>query len=89
VHAEVYRNQKQYPLALEHPHTVMVRVDAAIYCANVEWIRGRIDKYLKRAELACTLAPIYVVLDTVQEAVTDSSGGPCTRSCHAMKCWAP
>jgi hypothetical protein len=75
------------PRGPQAPHTVVVHVDAAIYFANVKWIRGRIDNYVNRADDECALVPIYiVVLDTAQEPDTDSTGGRFIRSCHAMKC---
>lgn len=37
------------------------RIDAPIYFANVEWIRGRVDKYRKRANADAKLGPIYYV----------------------------
>eukprot|EP00892_Ulva_mutabilis_P007475 jgi/Ulvmu1/509/UM001_0517.1 len=74
---EIYRNKKQYPGAKECPHVCIVRIDAPIYFANVEWIRGRVDKYRKRANADSKLGPIYyVVLDMSPVAFVDSTGVP-------------
>lgn len=40
---------------------VLCRIDAPIYFANVEWIRGRVDKYRKRANADEALGPIHYV----------------------------
>lgn len=80
--AEVYRNVKQYPLAVQQPHMLIVRVDAPIYFANVEWIRGRIEKYTARlAAKACPTRLHFVILDLSPVAFMDSTG---TLSCQLM-----
>lgn len=72
---DVYRNKKQYPSAKQHPHLCIVRIDAPIYFANVEWIRGRVDKYRMRAERDPALSPVYfVILDMSPVPFVDSTG---------------
>ena len=75
--AEVYRNIKQYPAARQHPHICVMRMDAPIYFANVEWIRGRIQKYKERADGDPKLGPIYfIILDMAPVPFVDSTGAP-------------
>ena len=73
--AEVYRNVKQYPSAEQHPNICVVRVDAPVYFANVEWIRSRVDKYRERASNDSYLGPCrFVVLDMAPVPFVDSTG---------------
>lgn len=75
--AEVYRNIKQYPSAQQTPHIVVVRVDAPIYFANVEWIRSRVAKYRDRNGADKRLGPVhYIVLDMAPVPFVDSTGAP-------------
>ena len=54
---------------------VWCRIDAPIYFANVEWIRGRIDKYRMRANRDPALGPVFfVILDMSPVPFVDSTG---------------
>ncbi|BBN18491.1 sulfate transporter 1, high-affinity [Marchantia polymorpha subsp. ruderalis] len=46
----VYRNVIQYPNATSEPGIVIIRVDAAIYFSNSNYIRERILRYVNEAE---------------------------------------
>ena len=73
--AEVYRNIKQYPSATQTPYICVVRVDAPIYFANVDWVRDRIRKYAARSNGDEKLGPVrYVVLDMAPISYVDSTG---------------
>jgi hypothetical protein len=53
----------------------LCRVDAPIYFANVEWVRGRVDKYRKRADNHKEGGPVYfVILDMSPVPFVDSTG---------------
>ena len=85
--AEVYRNIKQYPSATQHPHILVMRVDAPIYFANVEWIRGRIAKYKERANEDEELGPIYfIILDMAPVPFVDSTGALTAPLVHSLVC---
>ena len=77
---------KQYQSAIQDPHVAVVRVDAPIYFANVEWIRGRVDKYKARANSDAALGPVhFIILDMAPVPFVDSTGAfslpvPCTLS---------
>jgi sulfate transporter 4 len=45
-----YRNIKQYPDAESYDGIVCVRVDSAIYFANSQHVRDKVQKYYRRAE---------------------------------------
>lgn len=71
----MYRNIKQYPSAIQDQHVAVVRVDAPIYFANVEWVRGRIDKYTERQNEDAALGPVhFIVLDMAPVPFVDSTG---------------
>ena len=73
------------------------RIDAPIYFANVEWIRGRIDKYRMRANRDPALGPVFfVILDMSPVPFVDSTGEPpqpCSiasiYTCTHIPCRAP
>ncbi|KAG6546359.1 hypothetical protein Mapa_012400 [Marchantia paleacea] len=46
----VYHDIKQYPLASSEPGIVIVRIDAAIYFSNSNYVRERILRYVNDAE---------------------------------------
>jgi MFS superfamily sulfate permease-like transporter len=75
--AEVWRNIKQYPSAHQHKQICVVRVDAPIYFANVDWVRSRITKYAERSSEDKSLEPVrFVVLDLAPVPFIDATGAP-------------
>lgn len=74
---QVYRNVKQYPDARVVPGVCVVRVDAPIYFANVQWIRDRLLKYeLRTARTSAQhgLGVEYLVLDMSPVTHVDAAG---------------
>lgn len=69
---------EQDPLQHCRPQKVSwCRIDAPIYFANVEWIRGRINKYRMRANRDPALGPVFfVILDMAPVPFVDSTGAP-------------
>lgn len=88
----MYRNVKQYPRALEQPHVVVVRIDAPIYFANVETVRERLEKYVRRANGKPELGGVkFVVVDFSPVSFVDSTGRDrlvaCIRSAVGRGSW--
>ena len=62
-------------MCIRDRHVAVVRVDAPIYFANVEWIRGRVDKYKARANSDAALGPVhFIILDMAPVPFVDSTG---------------
>lgn len=54
---------------------LVLRVDAPIYFANVEFIRGRVEKYTARLAAQESAAPLhFVILDLSPVSFMDSTG---------------
>lgn len=75
----VYRNIEQYPDAELVPGILIVRLDAPVYFANVQWCQDKLVEYERAAErfAAANGAPRleYVVLDLTPVPHLDSMGG--------------
>jgi sulfate transporter 4 len=77
--AVVFRDIKQYPGAILVPHVCVVKVDAPIYFANVDWVGDRINKYVERYNTDQATCPVYyVVLDLTPVSFIDTTGGACS-----------
>jgi MFS superfamily sulfate permease-like transporter len=77
-YAVVFRDIKQYPGAILVPHVCVVKVDAPIYFANVDWVGERVNKYVERYNNHKELGPVhYVVLDMTPVAFIDTTGVTC------------
>lgn len=46
----IYRNVKQYPNAETYDGIVLCRIDAPFYFANCQFVRDKINKYIRQAE---------------------------------------
>jgi MFS superfamily sulfate permease-like transporter len=69
------RHVKDFPAVDTQTGVWACRIDAPIYFANVEWIRGRIDKYRMRVDSRPSTGPIFfVVLDMSPVPFVDSTG---------------
>ena len=47
------RNIRQYPEAAEESGLLLVRLDAPLYFANVQYVRDRLRKYELRSQVTC------------------------------------
>jgi MFS superfamily sulfate permease-like transporter len=47
------RNIRQYPEAGEEAGLLLVRLDAPLYFANVQYVRDRLRKYELRSQVTC------------------------------------
>ena len=47
------RNIRQYPEAAEESGLLLVRLDAPLYFANVQYVRDRLRKYELRSQVSC------------------------------------
>ncbi|KAL2608193.1 hypothetical protein R1flu_026766 [Riccia fluitans] len=74
----VYRNVDQYPEATTEPGIVIVRVDAAIYFSNANYIRERILRYVNEVQdevAANGGAPIqFVIVEMAPVMSIDTAG---------------
>merc|ERR1712151_197779 len=59
----IYRNIKQYPDAETCDSMVLCRIDAPIYFANAQYIRDKINKYVKNAEKKSEDEVKFVIVD--------------------------
>jgi len=59
----IYRNVKQYPDAETYDSLVLCRIDAPFYFANAQYVRDKINKYVKNAEKKSEEKVKYVVVD--------------------------
>jgi sulfate transporter 4 len=76
--AVVFRDIKQYPGAILVPHICVVKVDAPIYFANVDYIGDRINKYIERYNADKAVGPVhYLVLDLTPVSFIDTTGVAC------------
>jgi sulfate transporter 4 len=77
--SQVYRNIEQYPDAELVPGILIVRLDAPVYFANVQWCQDKLVEYERAAERFAVAngAPRleYVVLDLTPVPHLDSMGG--------------
>ena len=75
----VWRNVEQYPAAELVPGLLVVRLDAPVYFANVQWCQDKLVEYERAAERFAVAngAPRleYVVLDLTPVPHLDSMGG--------------
>jgi MFS superfamily sulfate permease-like transporter len=85
--AAVYRNIKQYPTAEETPQICVVRVDAPLYFANVEWVSERIRKYAARNNNEEKHGPVrFVVIDMSPMSYVDATGAERPSCMLSKKC---
>ncbi|KAL2607959.1 hypothetical protein R1flu_026532 [Riccia fluitans] len=74
----VYRNVEQYPDATKEPGIVVIRVDAAIYFSNSNYIRERILRYVNDAQDELKLnggIPLqFVIIEMAPVMSIDTSG---------------
>jgi len=69
----VYRNVKQYPEAETYDSMVLCRIDAPLYFANAQYVRDKINKYVKTAEKKSNDAVKYVIVDLSPVAHIDTT----------------
>ena len=50
----VFRNLRQYPEACEEAGLLLVRLDAPLYFANMQYVRDRLRKYEQRSQVHCS-----------------------------------
>lgn len=76
--SEVYRNIEQYPDAELVPGILIVRLDAPVYFANVQWLQDKLVEYERAAERFAAANGAtrleYVVLDLTPVPHLDSMG---------------
>ncbi|EFJ09638.1 hypothetical protein SELMODRAFT_184503 [Selaginella moellendorffii] len=74
----VYRNVQQYPEAYKIPGTLLVRIDAAIYFSNSNYIRERVLRYVNEEEEVIKKANgtslQYVIVDLTPVMSIDTTG---------------
>ncbi|KAL3676255.1 hypothetical protein R1sor_026203 [Riccia sorocarpa] len=75
---KVYRNVDQYPEASTEPGILIVRVDAAIYFSNANYIRERIIRYVNEAQDQISLTggvPLqFVIIEMAPVMSIDTAG---------------
>jgi MFS superfamily sulfate permease-like transporter len=77
VASQVYRNVEQYPSAEMVPGVLVVRLDAPVYFANVQWMEDKLVAYEADA-LRC--ADHFSVFDCQEGAgVVGEGGSPAER----------
>merc|ERR1712151_884099 len=59
----IYRNIKQYPDAETCDSMVLCRIDAPVYFANAQYVRDKINKYVKNAEKKSEDEVKFVIVD--------------------------
>jgi len=59
----IYRNIKQYPDAEMYDSMVLCRIDSPIYFANAQYVRDKINKYVKNAEKKSEDKVKYIIVD--------------------------
>jgi MFS superfamily sulfate permease-like transporter len=69
------RNLRQYPEASEEAGLLLVRLDAPLYFANVQYVRDRLRKYEQRSQV--TLSQVCGML---------SAYAPAVPSCMLLEC---
>ena len=59
----IYRNIKQYPDAETYNSMLLCRIDAPLYFANAQYVRDKINNYVKTTEKKSTDKVKYVIVD--------------------------
>jgi len=76
--SNVYRNVEQYPSAELTPGVMVVRLDAPIYFANVQWFQDKLQDYEQQSLLHARAQGLdkleYVILDLTPVNHLDSMG---------------